>query len=58
MLSFKGTDSTFGQFPERLRHVLAETISGIVVESIVFPAYEVRLLFSSLNFIYSNVVLD
>ncbi|CAL1701039.1 unnamed protein product [Somion occarium] len=39
---FKGTDSTFAQFPERLRHVLAETISDVVVESIVFPAYETK----------------
>jgi hypothetical protein len=43
-LRFKGTDSTFGPFPERLRHVLSETLDNVVVESIVFPAYEVRTL--------------
>ncbi|KAH8106000.1 hypothetical protein BXZ70DRAFT_1004290 [Cristinia sonorae] len=39
---FKGTESTFGKFPERLRHVLSETIPNIVVETIVFPAYETK----------------
>ncbi|EIN10898.1 hypothetical protein PUNSTDRAFT_125531 [Punctularia strigosozonata HHB-11173 SS5] len=39
---FKGTDSTFGPFPERLRHVLGETIDNVIVESIVFPAYETK----------------
>jgi hypothetical protein len=38
---FKGTDSTFGEFPERMQHVLSETIRNIHVESVVFPAYEV-----------------
>lgn len=40
--SFKGTDSTFATFPERMQHVLSETISNVHVESVVFPAYEVR----------------
>ncbi|TCD70412.1 hypothetical protein EIP91_003493 [Steccherinum ochraceum] len=39
---FKGTDTTFGKFPERLRHVLSETIPNVVVETIVFPAYETK----------------
>lgn len=39
---FKGTDETFGQFPQRLQHILAETISDITTECIIFPAYEVR----------------
>lgn len=39
---FKGTDSTFGGFPERLQHILSETIEHSKVECIVFPAYEVR----------------
>ncbi|THH05087.1 hypothetical protein EW145_g5051 [Phellinidium pouzarii] len=38
---FKGTESTFAGFPERLRHIVAETISNVVVESVIFPAYEV-----------------
>jgi hypothetical protein len=38
---FKGTDETFGLFPERLRHILAESIDNVSVECIVFPAYEV-----------------
>lgn len=38
---FKGTDETFANFPERLQHILAETIPNTVVECTVFPAYEV-----------------
>lgn len=40
-ISFKGTDSTFLEFPERLRHVISETVANVIVESVVFPAYEV-----------------
>ena len=43
--SFKGTDSTFGEFPQRLQHMLAESIENTVVESVVFPAYEVPIMF-------------
>ncbi|KAI0353486.1 hypothetical protein OH77DRAFT_1497209 [Trametes cingulata] len=39
---FKGTDSTFGEFPERLQHILTETLVNTTVESIVFPAYETK----------------
>ncbi|KAI0368101.1 hypothetical protein BV20DRAFT_1045197 [Pilatotrama ljubarskyi] len=39
---FKGTDSTFGEFPQRLQHILAETLVNTAVESIVFPAYETK----------------
>ncbi|KAF8497348.1 hypothetical protein JB92DRAFT_2745657 [Gautieria morchelliformis] len=39
---FKGTDETFGDFPERLRHLLTETIENVAVECIVFPAYETK----------------
>ncbi|KAJ7178975.1 hypothetical protein C8R46DRAFT_1323205 [Mycena filopes] len=39
---FKGTDTTFVEFPERLRHILTETISNVSVECIVFPAYETK----------------
>ena len=42
-LRFKGTDSTFSGFPERLRNLISETASDITVECIVFPAYEVSL---------------
>ncbi|KZT72503.1 hypothetical protein DAEQUDRAFT_663996 [Daedalea quercina L-15889] len=38
---FKGTDSTFAQFPQRLQHILSETIEKTIVECVVFPAYEV-----------------
>ena len=38
---FKGTDESFGKFPERLEHMLSETIPDVTVESRVFPAYEV-----------------
>jgi len=39
--SFKGTNDTFGGFPDRLKHILTETIENTTVECIVFPAYEV-----------------
>ncbi|OBZ76744.1 hypothetical protein A0H81_03690 [Grifola frondosa] len=39
---FKGTDSTFAGFPDRLRHILSETITNAAVETIVFPAYETK----------------
>ena len=39
---FKGTEETFNEFPERLEHMLSETIPDhVTVESRVFPAYEV-----------------
>jgi hypothetical protein len=41
--SFKGDDATFRDFPQRLQHILSETVQGTVIEPIVFPAYEVRL---------------
>jgi hypothetical protein len=44
---FKGTDTTFAEFPKRLRHLLAESIQNTSVESIVFPAYEVSCLSDS-----------
>ena len=38
---FKGTDTTFGEFPQRLQHVLTEKLDNTDVESVIFPAYEV-----------------
>jgi uncharacterized alpha/beta hydrolase family protein len=38
---FKGTGESFEEFPERLEHMLSETIPDVIVESRVFPAYEV-----------------
>lgn len=40
--SFKGTDETFGGFPDRLKHILTETIENATVECVIFPAYEAR----------------
>ncbi|KAJ3576203.1 hypothetical protein NP233_g612 [Leucocoprinus birnbaumii] len=37
---FKGNDNTFKEFPQRLQHVLSESINNAHVESIIFPAYE------------------
>jgi hypothetical protein len=42
---FKGADDTFAEFPERLEHILSETIPHVKVESLIFPAYEVMSLF-------------
>ncbi|KAF9481809.1 hypothetical protein BDN70DRAFT_830210 [Pholiota conissans] len=39
---FKGTDETFGEFPQRIQHLLTETLEHAVVEAIVFPAYETK----------------
>ena len=41
---FKGTEETFGDFPQRLQHLLSETLEHTTVEALVFPAYEVRLI--------------
>ena len=58
--SFKGDDKTFGDFPSRLQHILSESAKGMVIESIVFPAYEVRLVLSAFSVYTSwfNVTLD
>ena len=39
--SFKGNDSTFGDFPQRLQHILTESLPNTTIESVVFPVYEV-----------------
>ncbi|KAF5387724.1 hypothetical protein D9615_000550 [Tricholomella constricta] len=39
---FKGTDQTFGEFPERLQHILTESTNDVIVECMVFPAYETK----------------
>ncbi|KAG1752628.1 uncharacterized protein EDB91DRAFT_1243392 [Suillus paluster] len=39
---FKGTDTTFENFPARLEHVLKETIENLKVECILFPSYETK----------------
>ncbi|KAG6833916.1 hypothetical protein H0H87_007927 [Tephrocybe sp. NHM501043] len=39
---FKGDDQTFGDFPERLQHMLVESIANVAVECVVFPAYETK----------------
>jgi hypothetical protein len=41
--SFKGDDTTFKDFPSRLQNILSETFQGTVIESVVYPAYEVGL---------------
>ena len=41
---FQGTDETFKEFPQRLKHMLSETIPDVTVESNVFPAYEVCMI--------------
>ena len=40
---FKGTDSTFENFPSRLQHILSESERDLPVECVVFPAYEVSV---------------
>lgn len=38
---FKGDDETFLEFPQRMQHILTDTVPHCKVESIVFPVYEV-----------------
>jgi len=38
---FKGTDTSFEEFPQRLHHLLSESVQPMQVECVVFPAYEV-----------------
>jgi len=51
-LRFKGTDSTFVNFPARLQHVLSETVDNVVAECIVFPSYETKGELVCLCFLY------
>lgn len=39
---FKGDDATFQEFPDRLQHLLTQTVQNLMVECIVFPAYETK----------------
>ncbi|PPQ64618.1 hypothetical protein CVT24_008355 [Panaeolus cyanescens] len=39
---FKGDDQTFGDFPQRLEHVLCESLPHVKAESVVFPVYETK----------------
>ncbi|KIL70239.1 hypothetical protein M378DRAFT_175531 [Amanita muscaria Koide BX008] len=44
---FKGDDKTFGVFPQRVQHILSQSLPNTVIESIVFPVYEVRYILIS-----------
>ncbi|KAM6496053.1 hypothetical protein JOM56_008759 [Amanita muscaria] len=39
---FKGDDKTFGVFPQRVQHILSQSLPNTVIESIVFPVYETK----------------
>ncbi|KAH9999797.1 hypothetical protein BJV77DRAFT_1063979 [Russula vinacea] len=41
---FKGDDTTFGDFPSRLQHILSETVQGAVIESVLFPSYDTKAI--------------
>jgi len=50
---FKGSDRTFHAFPQRLQHILSESLSDTTIECITFPVWEARLLaFSSRLVLY------
>ena len=56
---FKGTEETFREFPERLEHILSETVPDVTVESRVFPAYEVWIhMAQSYSTSFNNSVTD
>jgi uncharacterized alpha/beta hydrolase family protein len=44
---YKGSDQSFNEFPQRIQHILSESLSNTTIECTVFPAYEVRLFVSS-----------
>ena len=54
---FKGNDRTFNAFPQRLQHILSESLSDTTIECITFPAWEARLLAFSLSYVL-NLVTD
>ncbi|KIK70196.1 hypothetical protein GYMLUDRAFT_187881 [Collybiopsis luxurians FD-317 M1] len=39
---FKGDNDTFAKFPQRLQHILTETVPNSTVECVVFPVYETK----------------
>jgi pimeloyl-ACP methyl ester carboxylesterase len=39
---FRGDDTTFGSFPERLRHVITNSIPSVDVDALVYPKYDTR----------------
>jgi hypothetical protein len=39
---FKGTDVTFEEFPDRIKHLVKATLPKVVVKSEVFPVYETK----------------
>jgi len=51
---FKGTDESFEEFPQRLEHILSETIPHVTVESNIFPAYEVWVHMAQFHFELNN----
>lgn len=40
---FKGDDQSFNAFPQRIQHILSESLADTTIESIVFPAWEARI---------------
>ena len=57
IIRFKGTDTTFVDFPARLQHVLSESIDNVVVECTIFPAYETKgELVSLVHYIDSTLI--
>jgi hypothetical protein len=42
LISFKGTDVTFEQFPDRIKHLVQTTLPRVKVRSEVFPVYETK----------------
>lgn len=39
---FKGTDVTFEEFPDRIKHLVQATLPKVKVRSEVFPVYETK----------------
>ncbi|KAK2466069.1 hypothetical protein APHAL10511_001711 [Amanita phalloides] len=39
---FKGDDQSFNAFPQRIQHILSESLSDTTIESITFPAWQTK----------------
>ncbi|KAI8052902.1 hypothetical protein BDF22DRAFT_685873 [Syncephalis plumigaleata] len=55
---FRGDDTTFEGFPERLRQVLTNSLSGIDVDTAVYPQYQTRGDFTQAVSLFCQWLID
>jgi len=51
---FRGTNSTFHEFPDRLKEMLSESIDNVVIDPIVFPKHNTKGRLTSVVKSFSN----